>query len=46
VTRGRNGHTIRYDSGSSPELGAKTYTLAGGGTLTPARDPAPVIITG
>lgn len=37
MTRGRNGHTIRYDSGSSPELGA---------ALTPARDPAPVIIAG
>ena len=31
-----NGHTVTYDSASSPELGGKTYTLAGGGTLTPA----------
>ena len=33
-----NGHTITYDAGSSANssLGAKTYTLAGGGTLTPA----------
>lgn len=33
-----NGHTITYDASSSANsyLGGKTYTLAGGGTLTPA----------
>ena len=30
-----HGHTIRYGP-ASPGLGGKTYTLAGGGTLTPA----------
>jgi hypothetical protein len=31
-----NGHTVYYDSASSPALGEKTYMLNGGGTLTPA----------
>jgi hypothetical protein len=30
------GHTVHYDSASSPALGGRTYALAGGGTLTPA----------
>lgn len=30
-----NGHTVYYDSVACSELGGKTYTLAGGGTLTP-----------
>jgi len=31
-----NGFTVYYNSSASPELGGKTYTLDGGGTLTPA----------
>ncbi len=31
-----NGHTGYYDKTASPELGGKTYALAGGGTLTPS----------
>ena len=30
-----NGHTVYYDSSANPGLGAKTYTLSGGGTLVP-----------
>ncbi|HEX7557523.1 MAG TPA: hypothetical protein VF338_12915 [Leptolinea sp.] len=30
-----NGYTIYYDSAASPELGGKTFTLNGGGSLTP-----------
>jgi hypothetical protein len=30
-----NGHTVRYSKAANPSLGGKTYTLAGGGTLTP-----------
>ena len=33
-----NGHTVTYDEGNAANsaLGGKTYTLSGGGTLTPA----------
>jgi hypothetical protein len=33
-----NGHTVSYDKSASSNsyLGGKTYTLTGGGTLTPA----------
>jgi hypothetical protein len=33
-----NGHTVTYDAGNAANswLGGKTYTLSGGGTLTPA----------
>lgn len=31
-----NGHTVYYDSSANPSLGSKTYSLSGGGTLTPA----------
>jgi hypothetical protein len=31
-----NGHTVYYTSSANPSLGGETYTLAGGGTLTPA----------
>jgi hypothetical protein len=31
-----NGHTVYYDAASCPALGGLTYTLNGGGTLTPA----------
>jgi hypothetical protein len=31
-----NGHTVYYDSSANPTLDGKTYTLVGGGTLTPA----------
>jgi hypothetical protein len=31
-----NGHTVYYSTSANPTLGGKTYTLAGGGTLTPA----------
>jgi len=33
-----NGHTVTYNAGASANsyLGGKTYTLAGGGTLSPA----------
>jgi hypothetical protein len=31
-----NGHTVHYDSSADPSLGGKTYTLVGGGTLTPS----------
>lgn len=31
-----NGHTVYYDASASPDLGGKTYTLNGGGTLQPA----------
>jgi hypothetical protein len=30
-----NGHTVYYDPGACPALSSMTYTLAGGGTLTP-----------
>ena len=30
-----NGHTIRYNSASSPTLDARSYMLAGGGELVP-----------
>lgn len=31
-----NGHTVYYDASSNPSLGGRTYTLEGGGTLSPA----------
>ena len=31
-----DGHTVHYDTSSDPSLGGRTYTLEGGGTLTPA----------
>jgi hypothetical protein len=31
-----NGHTVYYDKGASKDLGGKTYTLNGGGSLKPA----------
>jgi hypothetical protein len=31
-----NGHTVYYRASSNPSLGGRTYTLEGGGTLTPA----------
>ncbi|WP_306323528.1 MULTISPECIES: hypothetical protein [unclassified Streptomyces] len=31
-----NGHTVKYDKASSPDLRGKKYTLEGGGTLKPA----------
>lgn len=31
-----NGHTVTYDSSQCPALNGQTYTLQGGGTLTPA----------
>jgi hypothetical protein len=31
-----NGHTVHYDAATSTALGGKTYTLSGGGTLSPA----------
>jgi hypothetical protein len=31
-----NGHTVYYDSSACPSLGGMTYSLANGGTLTPA----------
>jgi hypothetical protein len=31
-----NGHTVYYDQEACPELDGQTYTLNGGGTLTPA----------
>lgn len=31
-----NGHAVTYDADASPELGGRTYELAGGGTLAPA----------
>lgn len=30
------GHTVYYDPSASPDLGGRTYTLNGGGTLQPA----------
>jgi hypothetical protein len=32
-----NGHTVTYDATACPALDGKTYTLNGGGTLTPAK---------
>lgn len=32
-----NGHTVYYDQGACPALDGKTYSLAGGGALTPAQ---------
>ena len=31
-----NGHTVSYNASADPALGDKTYSLVGGGTLTPA----------
>jgi len=31
-----NGHTVQYDASANPTLAARTYSLSGGGTLTPA----------
>ncbi len=31
-----NGHTVTYDANACPALGGQTYTLNGGGTLSPA----------
>ena len=31
-----NGHTVYYDASACPDLGGATYTLNGGGALTPA----------
>jgi hypothetical protein len=30
-----NGRTVHYDSSANPSLGGRTYSLSGGGTLTP-----------
>lgn len=32
-----NGHTVYYDASACPALGGLTYTLSGGGILTPAK---------
>jgi hypothetical protein len=32
-----NGFTVTYDADANPSLGGLTYTLSGGGTLTPAQ---------
>ena len=32
-----NGHTVYYNTSASPALNGQTYTLVGGGTLTPAK---------